>query len=795
MASKGGPPGHKAPTSNVSYRGVPSEAANIELIDRTLSLRRTFKVSWWERRSRTEKKLIIALPILILIIVIVIVIFTSVLASRSSVQSLGNSSALHADVTSARVTTCVTWDCVQTAASIMESINRSIDPCEDFFEYACGSRPHLPFGYRRTTHFSRIHDEQELLLKGLLEKPVSDDEIEAIRKVKELYKICLREPVDLTEKKLWLTLFLQTGGNSPVETDKWNETVFDLTQFIGRLRLHLGINSLFLFYVEADAKNSDRNVIYFDQPRNIPNLDPNTTTNNKLGYDALMSALYPSTITTTNSSTSSSSSTTNTTTSSSFSLADGFKEVVDFGNELKKILVPQTERRYHQLLYNRMTVADMYNNLTKEIDWLEYLRIIFSAVNITIEPDEPVVVLAPEFFVKLGQLLNRTSSRVVVNYLFWNTNLEPFEDFYGHREDFHQNHDRVDAALSVTYQWYVCTALVKRHLGMAVSRMYLDSYFKKESKGTVEQIVGEIKAAFSELVDEANWMDDDSKKLVQEKINAMNEKIAFPDDIFNDTKLNEMYRDIIIEPRNFTETVSGVVHVTAKQSIDQLRQPIDRTSWVALPILVNAYYLSVRNEIIVPASVIQAPFYRDINFPSALNLGGIGFVIGHEITHGFGDKGRQYDKGGNLTVWWPQQMTANFEEQVSCFVQQYNNFTVSQSKTQIDGLQTLGENIADNGGIRQSFRAYRRWVKRQGREEELLPGLNLSGNQLFFLQFAQVMCSRVEFEDYGHPSKPNNHCPSEIRVLGTLSNSYDFAEAYGCKVGSRMNPVRKCTVW
>lgn len=789
--SKGGPPGRRAPTSSASYRGVPSDAANVDLMDRTLSLRRTFQVSWWERRSRIEKKLIISVPFLIILVVVIIVIFAVVTAnqSRSSGQTLGNSSSLQAGVgpTSAQVSPCVTWDCVQTAASVMESVNRSIDPCENFFEYACGSRPHLPPGVP-STHFTRIRNEQEQRLKDLLGTPVSDDDIDAVRKAKELYKTCLNEPVDLTERKLWLTLFMQMGGvNSAAEKDKWNDTIFDLTHFMALLKLKLGINSLFRFYVEADARHSDRNVIYFDQPRNVRNLDPNITLNSKLGQ-ALMSELNPS----------------SRINSTSFaSLADGFKEVVQFGDELRNIMVPQSEKRNHHLLYNRMTVSDMYSNLTKDIDWLGYLRTIFSAVNISIELDEPVVVLAPEFFVKLGQLLNRTSSRVVVNYLFWNTQLDPFDYFTSHEEKEFvlHDHDRVisqsiDDRLSVTYQWYVCVAFVEYHLGMAASRMYLDAHFKKENKATVGQIVGEIKEAFVELIDETVWVDDASKELLKEKLNLMEGKIAYPDEIFDDAKLNEMYEDIVVLPKNFTETVASVLGITSKKPFVKLRQPVNRAAWQALPIIVNAFYVSLRNEIIIPSSVIQTPFYRDLNFSRALNFGGIGFVVGHEVTHGFGDVGRQYDKGGNLTVWWPQQMTNRFNELAQCMVEQYNTYTISKSETPIDGLLTLGENIADNGGLRQSFRAYRRWVTKQGREEELLPGLGLSGDQLFFLQFAQVMCSRVGFEDYGQPSKPINvHCPSETRVLGTLSNSYDFAKAYGCKVGSRMNPARKCTIW
>lgn len=305
----------------------------------------------------------------------------------------------------------------------------------------------------------------------------------------------------------------------------------------------------------------------------------------------------------------------------------------------------------------------------------------------------------------------------------------------------------------------------------------------------------EIRAAFVSLVDEASWVDAESKKLIKEKAEALKAKVAYPDEIFNDDHLNLMYGNISrFLTKNFTENAIKIRKTFLQYSFANLRRAVDQTRWLTTPFTVNAFYVSLRNEIIIPASILQEPFYRDLNITRALNFGGIGYVIGHELTHGFGDRGRQFDKNGHLRVWWPDNVTANFDERADCYIDKYNKYTFSGVR--IDGLRTLAENIADDGGLRIAFRAFRDWVHKQGREEQELPGLRLSGNQLFFLQFAQVMCSRSEYEYYSPEyAKMNAHCPWEIRVLGTLSNSRDFAEAYGCKADRRMNPAKKCRIW
>ncbi|KAI0242657.1 Neprilysin-1 [Lamellibrachia satsuma] len=169
-------------------------------------------------------------------------------------------------------------------------------------------------------------------------------------------------------------------------------------------------------------------------------------------------------------------------------------------------------------------------------------------------------------------------------------------------------------------------------------------------------------------------------------------------------------------------------------------------------------------------------------------------VIGHEITHGFDDKGRQFDLNGNLKQWWSDSVIDKFKQRAQCIIDQYSNYTIPEVNMNLNGGQTQGENIADNGGLKQAYRAYRKWVSRQGREERLLPGISLTHNQLFFLNFAQIWCGTARPENYLQNIRSGRHSPGRFRVIGSLSNSLDFAEAFKCPNGSRMNPTHKCHV-
>ncbi|XP_017492271.1 PREDICTED: neprilysin-2-like [Rhagoletis zephyria] len=273
----------------------------------------------------------------------------------------------------------------------------------------------------------------------------------------------------------------------------------------------------------------------------------------------------------------------------------------------------------------------------------------------------------------------------------------------------------------------------------------------------------------------------------------MNERIGYPEILNNATELEKEYENLTIIPDNFMENVLNILKWDSDKNLQLLHQPVDKEKWTTEPAVVNAFYNPNKNDIVFPAGIFQPLFYSN-NYPKSVNYGGIGVVIGHEITHGFDDKGRQFDKDGNMMQWWNNATIEAFRERTQCIIDQYSKYKIEEVDMYVNGRMTQGENIADNGGLKQAFRAYRKWVKRHG-PEPVLPGLNLTHDQLFFLNYAQIWCGSMRPEDAVTKIRSSVHSPGFIRVLAPLSNSKDFAEAYKCKLGAPMNPVEKCSVW
>jgi len=272
--------------------------------------------------------------------------------------------------------------------------------------------------------------------------------------------------------------------------------------------------------------------------------------------------------------------------------------------------------------------------------------------------------------------------------------------------------------------------------------------------------------------------------------------IGFPDYIINNTALEEKYKDLKVSDGYFENTLNFNSWVL-DENLKKLYKPVEKNKWGMTPTTINAYYTPLKNQIVFPAGILQSPFFS-LNRPQSLNYGAMGVVMGHELSHAFDDQGRQYDGQGNMRNWWRNDTLLAYKERIKCIEKEYGNLT-TESGTHINGLQTLGENIADNGGLKAAFRAFTSLTEQDRNwRDGSLPGMNLTENQLFFLSFAQVWCdvSTVKSENYS--VMDDAHSPPRLRVIGTLSNSQHFAREYNCKPGSKMNPLDpalKCQVW
>ncbi|NXU80978.1 NEP protein, partial [Oreotrochilus melanogaster] len=453
------------------------------------------------------------------------------------------------------------------------------------------------------------------------------------------------------------------------------------------------------------------------------------------------------------------------------------------------------------LLYNKMTLAQLQNNFSLEIDhkvfnWSKFINDIMSTVEINVENTEHVIVYDPEYLIKLKSILNKYTPRDLQNYMMWRFVMDLVNSL---SRDYKDTRNAFRKALYGTTSeaavWRRCANYVNGNLESAVGRLYVQEAFAGDSKHVVEEMIADIRDVFIKTLDDLTWMDAETKKRAEQKATAIRERIGYPDEIVtDDNKLNSEYQELSFKEEEYFENIIQNLVFTQKKRLKKLREKVDKEEWISGAAVVNAFYSASRNQIVFPAGILQPPFFS-ASQPKSLNYGGIGMVIGHEITHGFDDNGRNFNENGDLVDWWTEESARNFKELSQCMVYQYGNFSWDLAGGQhLSGINTLGENIADNGGVRQAYKAYQNFVKKHGKEQ-LLPGLEMNHQQLFFLNFAQVWCGTYRPEYAVNSIKTDVHSPGKFRVIGSLQNSPEFSEAFSCTKTNFMDPAKKCRVW
>jgi len=344
-------------------------------------------------------------------------------------------------------------------------------------------------------------------------------------------------------------------------------------------------------------------------------------------------------------------------------------------------------------------------------------------------------------------------------------------------------------------RWRICISDVDNVLGFAIGAQFVNETFDIQTKPEAERMIKLITKAFRQGLVEAEWMDEKTRYQAEKKAEKITNMIGYPDYIVNNTALDEKYKDLAVTDGYFDNNINFNIWVL-QENLKKLDKPVEKNKWGMTPSTINAYYTPLKNQIVFPAGILQAPFFS-MNRPESLNFGAMGVVMGHELSHAFDDQGRQYDSDGNMRNWWKNDTLEAYKEKIKCIEKEYANFTVNGEH--INGLQTLGENIADNGGLKAAFRAFTNLNKADKHwSYGALPGLNMTDHQLFFISFAQVWCDHSTPQASHLSTMEDAHSPPRLRVIGTLSNSLDFAKEFKCRKGSKMNPADpnyKCKVW
>uniref|UniRef100_A0A8B9X2S1 Neprilysin n=1 Tax=Bos mutus grunniens TaxID=30521 RepID=A0A8B9X2S1_BOSMU len=718
---------------------------------------------------------------------------------------------------------CKSSECIKSAARLIQNMDATVEPCTDFFKYACGGwlkRNVIPETSSRYSNFDILRDELEVVLKDVLQEPKTEDII-AVQKAKMLYRSCINETAIESRGGEPLLRLLPDIYDWPVALENWEQkygSSWTAEKSIAQLNSKYGKKVIINFFVGTDDKNSTNHIIHsllwlwnasilldhhmriakeaqkIDQPQlGLPSRDYYECT---AAYKEACTAYVDFMI----------------------SVAKLIRQerglpidenqlslemnkVMDLEKEIANATTKSEDRNDPMLLYNKMTLAEVQNKFSlefsgKPFSWSNFTNEIMSTVNINIPHEEEVIVYAPEYLTNLKLILAKYSARDLQNLMSWRFIMDLVSSLSrNYKESRNAFRKALYGTTSETATWRRCANYVNGNMENAVGRLYVEAAFPGDSKHVVEDLIAQIRAVFIQTLDDLTWMDAETKKKAEEKALAIKERIGYPDDIIsNDDKLNNEYLELSYQEEEYFENIIQNLKFGQNRQLKKLREKVDKDEWISGAAVVNAFYSSGRNQIVFPAGILQPPFFS-AQQPKSLNYGGIGMVIGHEITHGFDDNGRNFNKDGDLVDWWTQQSANNFKDLSQCMVYQYGNFSWDLANGQhLNGINTLGENIADNGGIGQAYRAYQNYVKKHG-EEKLLPGLDLNHRQLFFLNFAQVWCGTYRTEYALNSIKTDVHSPGNFRIIGTLQNSPQFSEAFHCRKNSYMNPEKKCRVW
>ncbi len=390
----------------------------------------------------------------------------------------------------------------------------------------------------------------------------------------------------------------------------------------------------------------------------------------------------------------------------------------------------------------------------------------------------------PDFMKALNALVDSTSVADIQTYLTWhllqskaNVLPKPFRDaefdFFSHT---------LGGVREMPARWKQCVQATDRALGEALGQKFVEVAFSGNSKTKALQLVGEIEKAMEIDIKNADWMSPATKDQALTKLKQVSNKIGYP----------EKWRDYsslkVVRGDHFGNSLRAT-EFSIHRNLSKFGKPVDKTEWGMTPPTVNAYYNPPENNINFPAGILQPPFYN-ANADDAVNYGGIGVVIGHELTHGFDDQGRRYDGQGNLRDWWTPADAKNFETRADCVVKEYGGFTPVPN-VKLNGKLTLGENAADNGGIHLAYAALM-----ESLAGKVLPKKDgFTPQQLFFLGYAQIWCENSTEQSSRMRAMTDPHSPGEFRTNGVVQNLQEFSQAFSCKPGDPMVSENACRVW
>jgi len=649
-----------------------------------------------------------------------------------------------------------------TSDSVVTSMDKSADPCVDFYQFACGgwikNNP-IPPDQSIWSRFGELAERNREELRGILENAAKAPNRDANeQKIGDYYSTCMDEAA--IEKK--------GAGVLKPEFDHINGLRDKAALPALMAYLHgQGINALFDFGSGADFKNAKQVIGQGDQGGlSLPDRDyylkddPKSVELRKqyLQHVANMFKLLGD---------------------APDKAAAEATAVMNVETALAKGSGDRVERRDPERVYHKMPVTE-WQSLTPSFSVTRYLTSVGAPAM------DSLNVVEPNFFKALDAELKSASMDDLKTYLRWHlvhsqaeSLPKAFQD-----ENFNFYGKTLRGTKELQPRWKRCVAAVDGDLGEALGRVFVEKYFPPEAKARTLKMVNQLEAALRQDITELPWMSEATKKQALIKLAAIQNKIGYPAKWRDYTALKIERGDAL---GNSLRANAFEVH----RQLAKIGKPLDKQEWQMTPPTVNAYYDPTENNINFPAGILQPPFY-DFKADDALNFGGMGAVIGHELTHGFDDQGALFDAQGNLHDWWTPEDQKAFKERTQCFVNEYDQF-VAVDDVHVRGKLTLGENTADNGGLRIAHMALMKSLADAGKQPEKIDGF--TPDQRLFIGWGQIWCENQTDQTARLLALNNEHSPGKYRANGVVQNMPEFQKAWGCKAGQPMVRENACHVW